>query len=53
MTALLEAQADAVAATTEKFNRLWDVNLEVREKLCLPQEESDPSVDMLFEGRRQ
>ncbi len=46
-------KADAVAATTEKFNRLWDVNLEVREKLGLPQEESDPSVDMLFEGRRQ
>lgn len=50
---IMLGKADAVAATTEKFNRLWDVNLEVREKLGLPQEESDPSVDMLFEGRRQ
>ena len=50
---IMLGKADAVAATTEKFNRLWDVNLEVREKLGLPQEETDPSVDMLFEGRRQ
>ena len=42
-----------IAENEAVINRLWDVNLEVREKLGLPQEESDPSVDMLFEGRRQ
>ncbi|PSF10880.1 type II secretion system secretin GspD [Marinobacter shengliensis] len=44
---------ESVAATTEKFNQLWDVNLEVREKLGLPAPEDPPSVDMLFQGRRQ
>ena len=44
---------ESVAATTEKFNRLWDVDLSVREKLGLPAPDQQPSVDMLFEGRRQ
>lgn len=44
---------ESVAATTEKFNRLWDVDLSVREKLGLPAPDRQPSVDMLFEGRRQ
>jgi len=44
---------ESVAATTEKFNQLWDVNLEVREKLGLPALEDQPSVDMLFQGRRE
>ncbi|MET4024997.1 general secretion pathway protein D [Marinobacter sp. MBR-99] len=44
---------ESVAATTEKFNQLWDVNLEVREKLGLPAPEDQPSVDMLFQGRRE
>ncbi|WP_303289118.1 type II secretion system secretin GspD [Marinobacter sp. SS5-14b] len=50
---IMLGKEDAVAATTEKFNRLWDVNLEVREKLGLPAPETGASVDMLFEGRRQ
>jgi general secretion pathway protein D len=44
---------ESVAATTDKFNRLWDVDLSVREKLGLPAPDQQPSVDMLFEGRRQ
>ena len=44
---------ESVAATTEKFNRLWDVDLRVREKLGLPAPDQQPSVDVLFEGRRQ
>ncbi|MGC8119438.1 type II secretion system secretin GspD [Marinobacter sp. VGCF2001] len=50
---IMLGKAEATAATTEKFNRLWNVNLEVREKLGLPAGAADPSVDMLFEGRRQ
>lgn len=50
---IMLGKADAAVATKEKFNRLWDVNLKVREKLGLPAEEVSPSVDMLFEGRRQ
>lgn len=44
---------DSIAATTEKFNQLWDVNLEVREKLGLPTPTDQPSVEMLFQGRRE
>jgi len=50
---IMLGKEDAAAATTEKFNRLWDVNLEVREKLGLPAPEAGASVDMFFEGRRQ
>ncbi|NWO06352.1 MAG: type II secretion system secretin GspD [Alteromonadaceae bacterium] len=49
---IMLGKEDASAATAEKFNRLWDVNLEVREKLDLPGPSEQPSVDMLFEGRR-
>jgi general secretion pathway protein D len=50
---IMLGKEDASAATAEKFNRLWDVNLEVREKLNLPGPAEQPSVDMLFEGRRE
>ncbi|HLV76858.1 MAG TPA: type II secretion system secretin GspD [Marinobacter sp.] len=43
---------ESVAATAEKFNRLWEVDLGVRGKLGLPAPEQPPTVDMLFEGRR-
>lgn len=43
----------AAAATTDKFNRLWEVNLDVRERLGLPERDDSPNVDMLFEGKRQ
>jgi len=50
---ILLGKEDSVAATTERFNQLWDVNLDVREKLGLPAADDQPSVDMLFEGRRK
>ncbi|GGC75710.1 type II secretion system secretin GspD [Marinobacter halophilus] len=46
-------KGDSIAATTEKFNQLWDVNLEVRQKLGLPAPTDQPSVEMLFQGRRE
>lgn len=49
---IMLGKEDAAAATTEKYNRLWDVDLEVREKLGLPVQGQQPSVDSLFEGRR-
>jgi general secretion pathway protein D len=44
---LLGKQA-SVAATDEKFNDLWEVNLGVRKKLGLPDPENPPSKDSLF-----
>ncbi|WP_372966629.1 type II secretion system secretin GspD [Marinobacter sp.] len=49
---IMLGKQDAATTTTDKFNRLWDVNLEVRDKLGLPAPEAEPSVDMLFQGRR-
>ena len=49
---IMLGKEEASAATSEKFNRLWDVSLEVREKLRLPDKDDQPTVDMLFEGRR-
>jgi len=49
---IMLGKEEASAATSEKFNRLWDVSLEVREKLGLPDKDDQPTVDMLFEGRR-
>ncbi|MEP3563237.1 MAG: type II secretion system secretin GspD [Marinobacter sp.] len=49
---IMLGKQDATAATLQKFNRLWDVNLEVREKLGLPEPEAEPAVEMLFDGRR-
>ena len=50
---IMLGKQEASAATNEKFNRLWDVNLEAREKLGLPEPGEQPTVDMLFEGRRE
>ncbi|KXS52141.1 MAG: general secretion pathway protein D [Marinobacter sp. T13-3] len=49
---IMLGKEEASAATSAKFNRLWDVSLEVREKLGLPDKDDQPTVDMLFEGRR-
>lgn len=45
---IMLGKADAVAATSEKFNKLWKVNLDVRDKLGLPERRSNPNVDVLF-----
>lgn len=38
----------SIAATDEKFNALWEVNLGIRKKLGLPDPENPPSKDDLF-----
>ncbi|MDN6320130.1 MAG: type II secretion system secretin GspD [Marinobacter sp.] len=45
---IMLGKADAVAATSEKFKKLWKVNLDVREKLGIKGLEADPGVDVLF-----
>ncbi|MGO1500047.1 MAG: type II secretion system secretin GspD [Marinobacter sp.] len=45
---IMLGKADAVAATSEKFNKLWKVNLDIRDKLGLPERRSNPSVEVLF-----
>ena len=45
---LLDKEA-SVAATDEKFNDLWEVNLGVRKKLGLPDPEDPPGKDSLFQ----
>ncbi|RBW48232.1 type II secretion system secretin GspD [Marinobacter sp. F3R11] len=45
---ILLGKEDAVAATSEKFNKLWDVNLDIRNKLGLPEVDSNTNVDVLF-----
>ncbi|AXS82461.1 type II secretion system secretin GspD [Marinobacter sp. Arc7-DN-1] len=46
---IMLGKEEAVAATSDKFNRLWDVNLDIREKLGMPTPQQHPSVDALFE----
>lgn len=45
---ILLGKGDAVAATAEKFNKLWKVNLDIRDKLGLPERRTNPGVDALF-----
>jgi len=47
---IMLGKADAAAATEIKYKALWDVNLEVREKLGLPEQGSQPSIDKLFDA---
>ncbi|WP_417539323.1 type II secretion system secretin GspD [Marinobacter sp.] len=45
---IMLGKAEAVEATSEKFNKLWKVNLDIRNKLGLPEINASPSVDILF-----
>lgn len=45
---ILLDKGDAVAATAEKFNKLWKVNLDIRDKLGLQERRANPGVDVLF-----
>ena len=45
---IMLGKADAVAATDEKFQSLWEINLGVRKKLGLPDPEGPPTKDSLF-----
>ncbi|QSP94439.1 type II secretion system secretin GspD [Marinobacter salinisoli] len=50
---IMLGKLEAVAVTEDKFNELWDVNLDMRDKLKLPKAEINPEVDVLFDGRRR
>jgi general secretion pathway protein D len=44
-------KAKAAEVTDEKYSGLWDINLEMREKLELPAEgEAPPEIEILFRG---
>lgn len=45
---IMLGKEEAVAVTADKFNKLWDVNLDVRKKLGLPDSEDRPDTDVLF-----
>ena len=45
---IMLGKADAVAATDEKLQSLWEINLGVRKKLGLPDPERPPTKDSLF-----
>ncbi len=45
---IMLGKSEAIAATDEKFNSLWEVNLDIRDKLGLPDPENPPSKDSLF-----
>ncbi|WP_417513746.1 type II secretion system secretin GspD [Marinobacter sp.] len=45
---IMFGKSEAVAATSEKFNRLWNVNLDMRNKLGLPEIQANPDIDVLF-----
>lgn len=47
---IMLGKADAVAATDVKYRELWDVNLNVREKLGLPKRGAQPPIDALFDA---
>ncbi|WP_100639404.1 type II secretion system secretin GspD [Marinobacter salexigens] len=45
---IMLGKTEAVAVTSDKFNKLWKVNLDIRKKLDLPVVTSDPGVNVLF-----
>ncbi|MBD3640294.1 MAG: type II secretion system secretin GspD [Marinobacter sp.] len=47
---IMLGKAEAVAATDEKYKALWEVNLNVREKLGLPNPEERPAIDDMFDA---
>lgn len=47
---IMLGKADAVAATDKKYKALWEVNLNVREKLGLPSADERPAIDDLFDS---
>lgn len=48
---IMLGKAESIAATDEKFQSLWEINLGVRRKLGLPDPESPPDKDSLFNPR--
>ncbi|MFO7995131.1 MAG: type II secretion system secretin GspD [Marinobacter sp.] len=48
---IMLGKAESIAATDEKFQSLWEINLGVRRKLGLPDPENPPDKDSLFNPR--
>lgn len=47
---IMLGKTEAAVVTSEKFNKLWKVNLDIRNKLGLPEVKSNPGVNVLFEA---
>ncbi len=45
---IILGKEESVAITSDKFNRLWDVNLGLRKKLDLPGQDEEGSINKLF-----
>lgn len=45
---IMFGKSEAVAVTSDKFNRLWNVNLDMRNKLGLSEMEANPDIEVLF-----
>lgn len=50
---IMLGKTEAVAVTDDKFQELWEVNLNIREKLDLPPVDSNPDIEVLFDGRKR
>lgn len=50
---IMLGKTEAVAVTDDKFQELWEVNLDIREKLNLPPAEANPDIEVLFDGRKR
>ena len=50
---IMLGKTEAVAVTEDKFQELWEVNLDIREKLNLPPAEANPDIEVLFDGRKR
>jgi general secretion pathway protein D len=46
---ILLSKGESMAATADKFDKLWEVNLGVRKKLGLPDMKAKPDANVLFE----
>jgi general secretion pathway protein D len=46
---ILLNKGESMAATADKFDKLWEVNLGVRKKLGLPETTTQPDANVLFE----
>jgi len=50
---IMLGKTEAVAVTDDKFQELWEVNLDIRKKLKLPPAEANPDIEVLFDGRKR
>ncbi|WP_286220245.1 type II secretion system secretin GspD [Marinobacter apostichopi] len=50
---IMLGKTEAVAVTDDKFQELWEVNLDIRKKLDLPPVDASPDIEVLFDGRKR